>query len=282
MPIALTVAFTLMMMFVSANAAIPSNPWSHVRTPAPGTPEAVGFYSTGCLRGAASTLVDGPGYFSMRLSRHRFYGHPSMIRYIEDVGRQSVAMGNGAILVGDIAQPRGGPTFSGHASHQTGLDVDLWFYDPVPLKLSLEDRETLSAQDILSSDGKSLNPKTWSTVKKNLIRIAADHPEVERIFLDPLGKRALCQEYPGASWLRRIRPYWHHHDHIHVRLACPPDSPRCRPQEAVPPGDGCGEELAGWLGPNFAEERRKSESAPSEPFKMPRLPAECADILASP
>lgn len=274
-----TIALPFLLISGAACASVPSNPWAKVTTPAPGAPEAIGFYSSGCLRGAGFTLVDGEGYFSMRLSRRRNFGHPVLIQYIENISKRAVKENVGSILVGDLSMPRGGPTLSGHASHQSGLDVDFWFYDPVPAKLSLEDREQLSAQDILSADGNTLNPQVWNDTKKNLLRIAADHPDVERIFIDPLAKRALCNEFPGAPWLRKFRPLWHHHDHFHVRLRCPADSPLCRTQEAVPPGDGCGTELSAWLGPGFAEERRRYESAKIKEARLPRLPAACTDVL---
>ena len=35
------------------------------------------------------------------------------------------------ILVGDMSQPRGGPMLTGHASHQVGLDADIWL-TPMP------------------------------------------------------------------------------------------------------------------------------------------------------
>ena len=40
---------------------------------------------------------------------------------------KDAASGLPVFYVGDMAQPRGGPLPFGHASHQTGLDVDIWF-----------------------------------------------------------------------------------------------------------------------------------------------------------
>jgi penicillin-insensitive murein DD-endopeptidase len=35
------------------------------------------------------------------------------------------------LLIGDMAQPRGGPMITGHESHQIGLDADIWL-TPMP------------------------------------------------------------------------------------------------------------------------------------------------------
>ena len=36
--------------------------------------------------------------------------------------------GLGVLSIGDLGQARGGPAPSGHVSHQSGLDVDIWFW----------------------------------------------------------------------------------------------------------------------------------------------------------
>ena len=75
--------------------------------------------------------TDGPTWQAMRLSRNRRWGHPTMIKLIEKLSRDAVADGWPGLLIGDISQPRGGPMLTGHASHQIGLDADIWL-TPMP------------------------------------------------------------------------------------------------------------------------------------------------------
>src|SRR2546423_13580716 len=105
----------------------PKNPWKEIARPSEGPPESIGNYNNGCLKGAVSLYPDGPGYQVMRISRRRFYGHPALIQMIENLALEVRKKKLGAILVGDLSQPRGGLNVGGHASHQNGLDVDIWF-----------------------------------------------------------------------------------------------------------------------------------------------------------
>ena len=81
-----------------------------------------------------------------------------------------------------------------------------------------------------------------------------------------------------APWQARLRPWWAHHDHFHVRLKCPPDSPQCKPQEP-PPDDGCGATLAWWFGEDAAVKRVKKKEAEAEAGE-PTLPEACAAVMA--
>src|SRR6266403_1009168 len=49
------------------------------------------------------------------------------------------------LLVGDMSQPRGGPMITGHASHQVGLDADIWLTPMPKRELSRNEREDMSA-----------------------------------------------------------------------------------------------------------------------------------------
>ena len=69
-----------------------------------------------------------------------------------------------------------------------------------------------------------------------------------RIFVNAAIKKAMCREAGSdRDWLAKVRPWWGHAEHFHVRIACPPDSPECKPQPPVPAGDGCGHELDYWF-----------------------------------
>ena len=113
---------------------------------APLKARAIGFYSKGCLAGGVALPVNGSAWQVMRLSRNRNWGHPDLIAFLERFALKvpKVAGWNG-ILVGDLAQPRGGPMLTGHASHQVGLDADIWL-TPMPNRtLNNEEREIFPA-----------------------------------------------------------------------------------------------------------------------------------------
>jgi len=77
----------------------------------------------------------------------------------------------------------------------------------------------------------------------------------------------------------KIRPWWGHNYHFHVRLYCPADDPQCRPQAAPPAGDGCGKELDWW----FTEEALHPPPAPPpKPLRLADLPPACAGLVTGP
>ena len=225
-------------------APSPTNAWSEVRNPSAGNPEAIGFYSNGCLRGARELPVDGEGYQVMRTGRNRHFAHPELIAFIEKFARINSKLGSG-LLIGDTAQARGGPLPWGHASHQLGLDADIWFWThPEQRRRSLteNERNTLPNVSMLDAKGR-VDPSRFGTEQVLKLKIAAADPEVERIFVNPAIKAHLCSTEPaaGKDWLHKLRPWPGHDEHFHVRLACPAGSPLCVHQNAVPPGDGCDE-----------------------------------------
>lgn len=254
-------------------------PWSRVETVAKGRPEAIGGPSNGCVRGALALPASGEGFVSIRRHRNRYYGHAQTIALVRELGAEVAARTGGQlIMVGDLAQPRGGRMASSHVSHQNGLDVDIW--------LTLADsprqawRDTPEANDPPSMlDRHGLQPNArWGAEQRFLIQRAAEHPAVDRILVNPGIKRALCRSEGEAPWLRKIRSWWGHDAHMHVRLKCPPDSPACQQQAPIRKGSGCGAELAWW----FSEEARspsRSSSGTSKP--RPQPPVACRQVLGS-
>jgi penicillin-insensitive murein endopeptidase len=232
----------------------------------------IGFYSGGCLAGGMALAVDGPNWQAMRLERNRNWGHPTLVAYVERLAAEAAAIdGWPGLLVGDMSQPRGGPMRGGHVSHQTGLDVDIWYLAMPERRLTTDERTELSATNVIRADTLEIDPATWSDGIGRLLRRAASYPEVERIFVHPGVKARLCQTAgPDRDWLRVIRPWYGHDDHFHVRLQCPAGDPICEEQPPPPPGDGCGEELAWWFGP-------EPWQPPEEP-RPPRPPATLADL----
>jgi len=186
----------------------------------------------------------------------------------------------GLILVGDLAQPRGGPTLTGHRSHQTGLDVDLSYGFPdwaLRRRFTRAEREKVSFPVVVDLTVGKLSP-LWQARIVGLLQAAAVDPAVDRIFVNPVIKRELCERAkPGSAWQRKLRPWWGHHDHFHVRLRCPPGSDECQAQDPLGNDDGCGPGLRWWFSADAraTRERRAAQDAAAPP----PLPARCDEIL---
>ncbi len=99
--------------------------------PVPLAARSIGGYAKGCLAGAVALPINGPTWQVMRLSRNRNWGHPLLIAFLERLAQGAKKVGWNGLLVGDMSQPRGGPMLTGHASHQIGLDADIWL-TPMP------------------------------------------------------------------------------------------------------------------------------------------------------
>ena len=263
------------------------------KLPAVLKPAVHGFYSKGCVQGAIALPTDGPNWQAMRLSRHRRWGHPDLIKLVASLSEDAKRVGWNGLLVGDISQARGGPMLTGHASHQLGLDADIWL-NPMPSRrYTYQEREETSAQSMLSTNSKGkLNQNKLSRRFTNatfgLIKTAASYSRVERILVHPTIKRALCKRATGdRRWLYKIRPYWGHHYHMHVRLSCPVGSPNCRPQRKPAASDGCGKELAYWnrlLNPRpvkkkKGQKKKKIVRKKKRQLRLADLPNACRAVL---
>jgi penicillin-insensitive murein endopeptidase len=130
-------------------AAKPAGPpakelFGTAKTPAPLNARSIGFYAKGCLAGATALPIDGIAWQAMRLSRNRNWGHPNLVALVEKLAIDARTHdGWPGLLVGDISQPRGGPMVSGHASHQVGLDADIWLIPMPNRRLTEQEREDL-------------------------------------------------------------------------------------------------------------------------------------------
>jgi penicillin-insensitive murein endopeptidase len=244
--------------------------------------EPIGFYSRGCLAGAVQLPPDGPYWQAMRLSRNRQWGLPILVDFIVTLAEDAAAQdGWPGLLVGDMNQPRGGPMVSGHASHQTGLDVDIWINPMPPRRLTREERENTSAVPVTEVGPHEVYPERWTASLGRMIRRAALDGRVERVFVAPGIKKKLC-ETAGSdrNWLRKVRPYYGHNDHIHVRLSCPAGA-RCRAQSPPPPGDGCGSDLDWWYTADPYKPAPPSTKPPKQ-VMLSDLPAACREVLLAP
>jgi penicillin-insensitive murein endopeptidase len=255
----------------------------------------VGFYSKGCAAGLVQLPETGPTWQAMRLSRNRNYGQPTMIEFLQDLSVAATQVGWRGLYIGDISQPRGGPMVSGHASHQIGLDADIWMLPPPSLSLSRQQREEISSIPVRSADQLSVT-ENWTESHRELLKAAALDKRVDRIFVAAAVKIEMCKSAKKADtkWLQKIRPVAGHDTHFHVRLACPKGAKLCETQtptvkELSNGGNGCDDTLMWWV-TDFLNppEGGKVEKDPDEPVKkgpreytMADLPAQCAAVLAS-
>ena len=261
--------------------------FSKKELPSLGKAMAIGYYPRGCLQGGVELPVNGPTWQVMRLSRNRNWGHPELVTFLERFAPQAAkATGWKGILVGDMAQPRGGPLPSDHASHQIGLDVDIWFMPMPSHTLSKEEREKISAINLVAPDRLRVNPQTWTPSDVAFIRTAAEQPEVERVLVNAAIKKELCrvEDKNHNVWMAKVRPWYGHDDHIHVRLKCPADSPSCRKQPPVPVGDGCDKkDLDFWFKDAILHPKPSPPpKVPPKPMMLADLPPACKNVLDAP
>jgi penicillin-insensitive murein endopeptidase len=84
---------------------------------------------------------------------------------------------------------------------------------------------------VVAQDGKDVDPNVWTPAHAAIIKATAKDPQVSRIFANPAIKKALCREAGrDRAWLRKVRPWYGHDYHFHVRIYCP------RGQSRLPAG----------------------------------------------
>ena len=200
--------------------------------PVQGPARSYGTYAKGCAAGLVELPETGPTWQAMRLSRHRNFGHPATVAFVQDLSAFAATQGWAGLYIGDIGNPRGGPMNSGHASHQMGLDVDIWQLPPRRLNLTRAEREELSSIPVRSADQLSIT-ENWTPTHRAVMRAAALDPRVDRIFVAAAVKIEMCRTAGPAdtAWLQKIRPEGGHDTHFHVRLKCPKGSSACLTQK---------------------------------------------------
>jgi penicillin-insensitive murein DD-endopeptidase len=247
----------------------------------------LGFYAHGCIAGAEGLPINGETWQVMRLSRNRYWAHPDMVALIKRLSAKvHKDAGWPGILVGDMSQPRGGPMFTGHASHQVGLDADIWLTPMPNRQLSRNEREEMSAVMMVRSDRLDIDPNAWTPAHLAVIRDAAQEPTVQRIFVNAAIKKALCREAKGdRSWLSKVRPMYGHDYHFHIRIKCPPGSgAECESQPDPSEGEACSAgDLAYWFKDSVLHPKPPKEPPkPRPPMTLAQLPAACKQVLAAP
>jgi len=253
-----------------------------------GEARTIGSYARGCVAGATALALNGPTWQVMRTSRNRNWGHPEMIALLERLAARAPKEANWpGLLVGDISQPRGGPMLTGHASHQVGLDADIWLTRMPARRLNEDERENMPATNVVAPSWMDVDESIWTPAHRDIVRLAALEPRVTRIFVNPAIKKAMCRD-PGKDrdWLTKVRPMWGHNYHFHIRLGCPPGDAACIDQDPPPDGDGCGKELSDWLTRQqkaiFAPKKPADPNAkPKPPVFLPlsSMPEACQTIV---
>jgi penicillin-insensitive murein endopeptidase len=247
------------------------NPWSQVRGPAPAPQGAqvIGTPTAGCLTGALMLPIKGAGFRLARPERRRNFGHPELVRLIRSLGAELAASREPPLFIGDLSQARGGPTLSAHASHQTGLDADIYFWrkkgltGPPP---SMVDKAKLEVSN------------TFGDAQIRVLKRMAENERVDRILVHFAIKKALCSRVPSEGWIGKIRPWFGHDHHFHLRLKCPEGSSSCVDGEPIPPGNGCDATLDWWWSAEARAEEKKSLYRQENPV-MPELPQACLHLI---
>ena len=190
------------------------------------------------------------------------------------------------LYVGDMSQPRGGPMLTGHRSHQSGLDADIWMLPAKNLNLSVKEREAISSISTRRSKGAFTNG-SWTRAHHEIIKAAAKDKRTERIFVFPGAKVKMCADEKGnKAWLRKVRPWYGHHYHFHIRLACPKGARGCKSQNPPPAGNGCADAQK-WvddiLNPPAPKPRDPNapKPKPRREYKVADLPQQCTNVLRS-
>jgi penicillin-insensitive murein endopeptidase len=260
-------------------------------------PMPIGTYAKGCAAGLVELAENGPTWQAMRLSRGRNFGHPVMIDYLQELSVAATQVGWNGLYIGDIGQPRGGPMTSGHASHQIGLDADVWMLPPKSLSLTRKQREDISSIPVRSADQRTVT-QNWTRSHHALLRAAASDKRVDRIFVAAAVKLEMCKTATDADtpWLQKIRPVAGHDTHFHVRLKCPPGASLCQKQKPTVAtlsngGNGCDDTLRWWVTDYLNPPKPTKKPKPTKPddppktarqFTMADLPGQCRDVISAP
>ena len=243
--------------------------------------EAIGKYHAGCVRNPMTLPIDGYGYQVIRPSRKRNYGHRDLIVFIKELSKRAKSNYNSKLLIADITKKNGGPMPVDHSSHQTGLDADILYIHKANdnnERLSVSERERMAPESVLNGSKTAVDLSKWSWINGEIMKKAANDESVDRIFVNPVIKKELCTKYRGQDWLRKLRPWWGHDGHFHVRISCPENDTKCVSSPPLPEGTGCGSDLSWWFSKKAQEERIKNMKKPKKKKDI-KLPDECNDLI---
>ncbi|MCB8879563.1 penicillin-insensitive murein endopeptidase [Acidisoma cellulosilytica] len=232
---------------------------------------------TGCIVGAQQLPHVGLGYTVIRAPISSFWGAPVTLFGVETLAAEARADGLPELYVGDLSGPRGGPLSGGHVAHQRGVDVDIYLDTQPKPNLPASALNRLAPPLIVPYGATQVDPAQWSSQTVTLIHLATQLPGLNRLLVNPVIKRQLCDSVTGdRSWLHKVRPWWGHRGHMHLHFACPAGQTDCVDQAPIPAGDGCDASLAWWFNADGSV-RVPPPSAPGA--QPPTLPVACDAIL---
>jgi len=171
---------------------------------------------------------------------------------------------------------------TGHASHQIGLDADIWMLPATRMNLTTVERENLSSVSVVSRDRKSVNGN-WTAAHHEILMAALMDKSVARIFVSGAIKLQMCEDATPfeRKHLRKLRPWWGHTYHFHVRLNCPEGSTDCEEQAPPPAGDGC-DDVEWWVTDALLPpDPNAPPRIPKPELVMADLPNQCSGVLES-
>lgn len=252
--------------------------WQKFKMPVAGEANPIGTYTNGCLIGGKTLPFEGEGFQVVRREHHRFFAHPEMYDYLIHLGKKVKAAQLPDMLIGDVAMPAGGRFASSHTSHQMGLDADIWFR--MGRFTEKEAQHSTGLAFLMANEKTKKMTKNWTKQQFQLLKFATEDPRVARIFVNPVIKVHLCETLPKEErgWLRKIRPWYSHNAHFHVRLNCPKGASYCTNQAPVPKGDGCDATLYQWLKPK-PPAKKPTKPVKPKPKVIPPPPPLCQLLL---
>lgn len=208
-------------------------------------PIAVGFYSDGQLVDGESMAETGEGYIQMYREDDQIWATRQILNLIQAtaVDMAKKYPGRDRMQVEAMSLKNGGEV-GGHGSHENGLDVDIQYFklnnvehDPIATGRKYADSMVI---------GKKASPNFDVERNWELVKTLHKHGKVQRIFMDQVLKKQICiyvkakkDLKTNIEALRSIRHVENHHDHMHVRLRCPPEMKKCVAQQDPPAGSGC-------------------------------------------
>lgn len=292
------VYFFILMAFAKPDA----NPWGKISTPiSSASSQIYGSYTSGCITNAETLPLEGAGYEVVNPYRNRYHAHPSLTRLIKTLGMWAQSNKLGKVIIGDIAQPAGGPLTGAHKSHQIGLDADIRMHLLTPGK-TIANKNNFNSTDVVTCQAQKnkflkykFHADRWPISSTQLLQRLASEDTVERIFVSAGIKKHLCESFPdNPEWLRKVRPEWGHTGHLHVRLRCPMGMPSCDGQSPVfrDPSDktevGCdGNDYKAWFqASNLPVNNECVPISPDDPkpywervMSSSKFPKECAELV---
>ncbi len=205
--------------------------------------QSKGFYAKGWLINPDQMPVSGPGFRLAVPASRVVYGTYDLITIVQAAAAAMELKypGQEGLRVGELSYKKGG-TANGHGSHQNGLDIDLGYYRA--------GRGPLPEIDQLLFDPMVRSGKVQKLFdhERNyeFMKLIVKTGRANRIFVHPKIKTALClhakklgEDTKVNPYLSAIRGYPLHADHMHVRITCPRNSPKCKHQALPPAVAGC-------------------------------------------